>query len=184
MMALTRLGSKARQQGRLRRVDQGAPVSNRPDSIFDVRIKRSAARVQASAAQRLLPDLYFRMKDDPTLKISSNRVFIFGAKGCPRPIRAKAIIKLINAIGGLVNNDKDINSRIKVVFVTAQRLARRAHHSAADVSERISMAGRRPRARQHKFMMVVPHPGHPGPKANVEILRWRGPTPIFRRDRR
>ncbi len=84
---------------------------------------------------------------DPTLGNTQPRLH-FGAKAAPRlAIRAKAIIKLINAIAELVN-DVDINGRIKVVRVHNYNPPAEHIILAADVSEQISMAGKRPRARR------------------------------------
>ena len=106
-----------------------------PHSIFDVQIKRLHEYKRQLLNAFYVLDLYFRMKDDPTLD-TPNRVFIFGAKAAPGYIRAKAIIKLINAIAELVNNDEDINGRIKVVFVHNYNVSPAEHIiPAADVSE-------------------------------------------------
>ena len=87
-------------------------------------------------------DLYYRLKEDPSLDLPP-RVFIFGAKAAPGYVRAKAIIKLINSIGDLVNNDPDIDGRITVVFVENYNVSPAEHIiPAADVSEQISTAGK------------------------------------------
>ena len=74
-----------------------------PEAIFDVQIKRLHEYKRQLLNAIYILDLYFRMKQDPSLQVPK-RVFIFGAKAAPGYIRAKGVIKLINAIAELVNN--------------------------------------------------------------------------------
>ena len=87
---------------------------------------------------------YHRLKEDAEYaKDYYPKTYIFGAKAAPGYKRAKLIIKLINSVGDLVNNDPAINGKIKVVFLEnysvsiAEKLI-----TAADVSEQISTAGK------------------------------------------
>ena len=84
-----------------------------PDAVFDVQIKRLHEYKRQLLNALYILDLYFRMKEDPTLEVPK-RVFIFGAKAAPGYIRAKAIIKLINAIAELVNNDPVVSQTISM----------------------------------------------------------------------
>lgn len=115
-------------------------ISVDPDSIFDIQIKRLHEYKRQLLLALYILDLYNQLKADPKLDIEP-RTFIFGAKAAASYHKAKLIIKLINSIGDLVNNDISIKGKLRVIFAKnycvsmAERLI-----PAADLSEQISTA--------------------------------------------
>src|SRR5262252_4691270 len=117
-------------------------VSVNPESLFDIQVKRIHEYKRQHLNALYILSLYLRLKHDPKAGVPP-RTFIFSGKAAPGYFMAKLIIKLINAIAEVVNNDATVRDCLRVVFLpdfsvkSAQRI-----YPAGDLSEQISMAGK------------------------------------------
>ena len=112
-----------------------------PDFIFDVQVKRLHEYKRQLLNALSIVDIYFRLKDG-SLTDFHPTVYLFGAKSAPGYVRAKAIIRYINRVAKMINNDPAVNHLLKVVFVQNYNCSYAEHIiPAADISEQISPAG-------------------------------------------
>jgi len=112
-----------------------------PDFMFDVQVKRLHEYKRQLLNALSIVDIYFRLKNGE-LPDFQPTVYVFGAKSAPGYARAKAIIRYINRISRMINNDPDVHEKLKVVFVQNYNCSYAEHIiPAADVSEQISPAG-------------------------------------------